>query len=101
MASFNQSFDCREVGAPSRASAAVGRQVMGKCSQVLAAVALRVLDGFDYRKLPRFYDTLDPRDAIGDQAERRHDNETATKEEQWLKSKGLESGSQIRSAEFG
>jgi hypothetical protein len=27
-------------------------------------------------KLPRFYDKLDPRDAIGDQAQRFHDRET-------------------------
>jgi creatinine amidohydrolase/Fe(II)-dependent formamide hydrolase-like protein len=77
-------------GAPSRASRAIGRQVMKKCSQALATVALRVLDGFDYRKLPRFFDTLDPRDAIGDKAERRHDGEIEAKQKQWLKSKGLE-----------
>jgi hypothetical protein len=77
-------------GAPHRASASLGRQVMEACSQKLDAVALRVLDGLDYRELPRFYDKLDPRDAIGDKAERNHDREIERKQQQWLKAKGIE-----------
>jgi len=77
-------------GAPSRGSGAVGREVMGNCSRALAAVAVRVLDGTDYRKFARFYAKLDPRDAIGDQAERRHDKEIEAIQQRWLKSKGLE-----------
>src|SRR5271169_4135506 len=43
-------------GAPQRASANLGRQVLEVCSQKLNSVALRILDGVDYRRLPRFYD---------------------------------------------
>jgi creatinine amidohydrolase/Fe(II)-dependent formamide hydrolase-like protein len=77
-------------GAPSKASGEVGRQIMANCSRALAAVALHVLGGYDYRKLPRYYDKMDPRDAIGVQAERQHDREIEAKQRQWLKSKGLE-----------
>lgn len=77
-------------GSPARGSVAIGRKVMDHCSRTLAAVTLRVLDGFDYRKLPRYYDELDPRDAIGDQAERSHDREIEAEQQQWLKAKGYE-----------
>jgi len=77
-------------GAPARAAGSVGRQVMQACSRTLDAIALRVLGGIDYRTLPRFYDKLDPRDAIGDQAERNHDREVEAKQRQWLKMKGFE-----------
>jgi creatinine amidohydrolase len=77
-------------GAPRWASASLGRRVMSGCSQRLDEVALRILDGQDYRKLPRFYDKLDPRDAIGDKAERNHDREIEAKQRQWLKAKELE-----------
>ena len=76
-------------GAPRRASAELGRQVLGACSVKLNDVTLRILGGLDYRTLPRFYVTLDPRDAIGDRAERDHDREIEAKQRQWLASKGL------------
>jgi creatinine amidohydrolase/Fe(II)-dependent formamide hydrolase-like protein len=76
-------------GAPRLASVALGQQVMAACSKKVNEVALRVLNGEDYRKLSRFFDKLDPRDAIGDEAERKHDHELATTQEQWLRSKGL------------
>lgn len=77
-------------GSPRRASASLGRQVMNACAQKLDEVARRVLDGFDYRQLPRFYDKLDPRDAVGDKAERNHDRDVEAKQQQWLRAKGLE-----------
>jgi creatinine amidohydrolase/Fe(II)-dependent formamide hydrolase-like protein len=77
-------------GAPGRGSGAAGRQIVKSCSQALGGVALRVLDGIDYRSLERYYDDLDPRDAIGDRAERDHDREIEAKQQRWLKDKGLE-----------
>jgi creatinine amidohydrolase/Fe(II)-dependent formamide hydrolase-like protein len=77
-------------GAPGRASGSVGQHVMQACSRTLEAIALRVLGGYDYRMLPRFYNKLDPRDAIGDQAERNHNREIQAKQQQWLKAKGFE-----------
>jgi hypothetical protein len=64
--------------------------VINSCSQALEAVTLRVLDGVDYRSLERYYDELDPRDAIGDRLERAHDREIAEKQQRWLKAKELE-----------
>jgi creatinine amidohydrolase len=77
-------------GAPGRATSSIGRHIMEACSRSLTAVALRVLDGYDYQRLPRFYDKLDPRDAMGDLAERKHDREIELIQRQWLTSKGLE-----------
>jgi creatinine amidohydrolase/Fe(II)-dependent formamide hydrolase-like protein len=77
-------------GAPAHGSGAAGRQVINSCSQALEAVTLRVLDGVDYRSLERYYDELDPRDAIGDRLERAHDREIAEKQQRWLKAKELE-----------
>jgi creatinine amidohydrolase len=77
-------------GAPARGSASIGRQIMEACSQTVNAVAGRVLDGLDYHMLPRFYETLDPRDALGDKAERKHDREIEAKQLQWLRAKGVE-----------
>jgi len=77
-------------GAPQRASANLGRQVLEVCSQKLNSVALRILDGVDYRRLPRFYDQLDPRDAIGDKAERDHDRGIAARQRLWMQQHGIE-----------
>jgi len=62
---------------------------MDACSQKLDEIAGRVRDGSDYHKLPRFYNELDPRDAIGDRAERNHDLEIEAKQHQWLNAKGI------------
>jgi creatinine amidohydrolase len=77
-------------GAPSHASSELGRQAMEACSQKLDTVVLQVLNGADPHKLAHFYDNLDPRDAYIDKLERNHDREIEAKQEQWLKSKGLE-----------
>ncbi len=50
-------------------------------------------DGPEWNRLPpaaRFYDKLDPRDAIGDKAERNHDRDVEAKQQQWLRAQGLE-----------
>jgi hypothetical protein len=52
-------------GAPRLASAAFGAEDYAEQSRRLTRMALQILDGLDYRKIPRFADDVDPRDAIG------------------------------------
>ena len=42
-------------------------------------MALQILDGLDYRKIPRFADDVDPRDAIGQAEEMDHAQKLETK----------------------
>jgi creatinine amidohydrolase/Fe(II)-dependent formamide hydrolase-like protein len=71
-------------GSPRQATAALGKAVMTSCAARLAKVSNQILDGLDPATLARFYDQLDPRDAIGDKAERAHDRELAAKQSAWL-----------------
>jgi hypothetical protein len=57
---------------------------MTSCAARLASVSMQILEGLDPSTLPRFFDHLDPRDAIGDKAERAHDRELAAKQAAWL-----------------
>lgn len=77
-------------GSPRQASAALGRAVMTSCAAKLAKVSQQILDGLDPSTLARFFDQLDPRDAIGDKAERAHDRELAAKQAAWLSKHHIE-----------
>ncbi len=77
-------------GSPRRATAAMGWQVLKECSQKLNEVTERILDGADPQSLPRFYDQLDPRDALGDKTERAHDRTIESKQRNWLRKHNLE-----------
>ncbi len=74
-------------GAPSLASAALGAQDFAEQVGLLKQFALQILDGADYHKIPRFADDMDPRDAIGQQEELKHDAELEKKELDWLRSR--------------
>ncbi|MBS1804419.1 MAG: creatininase family protein [Acidobacteria bacterium] len=71
-------------GSPRQGSAALGKAVMTSCAAKLAQVSQQILNGQDPAKLARFFDQLDPRDAIGDKAERAHDRDLATQQAAWL-----------------
>jgi creatinine amidohydrolase/Fe(II)-dependent formamide hydrolase-like protein len=77
-------------GSPRQASAALGKAVMTSCATKLAQVSQQILDGLDPSKLARFYDQLDPRDAIGDKTERAHDRAIAEKQHAWLNKHNIE-----------
>jgi hypothetical protein len=47
-------------GAPRLASAAMGTQAFALSSQKLNEVALQILDGLDFSKIPRYADEMDP-----------------------------------------
>jgi hypothetical protein len=56
-------------GAPRLASAAMGTQAFALSAQKLNEVALQILDGLDYSKIPRYADEMDPLDVAGEGAE--------------------------------
>lgn len=69
-------------GSPRRASAAFGAIVTKQISSMTVALALRILDGFDYRQIQRLGDT-GPNDPIT-QAALAHDEESARRQSEWL-----------------
>ncbi|WP_162601582.1 creatininase family protein [Occallatibacter savannae] len=77
-------------GSPRQASAALGKAVMTSCAAKMAQVSQQIIGGLDPATLPRFYDQLDPRDAIGDKTERAHDRELAQKQVEWLSKHQIE-----------
>ncbi len=77
-------------GAPRLASAAMGAQEFLRCSQNLNEVALQILDGLEYRKIPRYADEMDPLNTAGEQAELDHEQMIEKRELDWLKTHHLQ-----------
>ena len=71
-------------GAPRFASAAMGAQEFEKQSAKLAEYALRILDGLDYRSIPRYSDEQDPLDVAGEQAELTYERAMEKRQQDWL-----------------
>jgi creatinine amidohydrolase/Fe(II)-dependent formamide hydrolase-like protein len=71
-------------GAPKFASAAMGAQEFEKASAKLAEYALRILDGLDYKSIPRFSDEQDPLDVAGEQAELAYEKSMEKRQQDWL-----------------
>jgi creatinine amidohydrolase len=72
-------------GAPRLANAALGAQAFALSSQKLNQVALRILDGLEYRKIPRYADEMDPLNVAGEGAELQYEQEQEKRELDWLK----------------
>lgn len=77
-------------GSPRQASPQLGSAVMTSCADKLTHISQLVLDGLDTSTLERFYDRLDPRDAIGDKTEKAHDREIVAKQANWLSKHHIE-----------
>lgn len=77
-------------GAPRLASPAMGAQEFERSSQKLNETALQILDGGDYRKIPRFADEMDPLDVAGENAELARERIVEKRETEWLKANGLQ-----------
>lgn len=77
-------------GAPRLASAAMGAQEFRRSSENLNEVALQILDGLDYRKIPRYADEMDPLNVVGEQAELDHEQMMEKRELDWLKTHHLQ-----------
>ena len=77
-------------GAPRLASAAMGAQAFALSSQKLNEVALQILDGLEYRKIPRYADEMDPLDVAGDGAELKYEPVLEKRESEWLKANKIQ-----------
>jgi creatinine amidohydrolase len=72
-------------GAPRLASAAFGARHFAEFVRVESELVLKILDGFDYRSIPRLSDQFDPDKIPGLAAELAHDRAWESKEKDWLK----------------
>ena len=75
-------------GAPRLARASLGAQHFSEFVRVESELVLKILDGMDYRAIPRFSDQFDLSKIPGLQAEFEHDRAWEDKEKEWLKSVG-------------
>ena len=73
-------------GAPHLANASLGAQHFADLMHVESDLVTKILDGLDYRTIPRFSDRFDPEHNPGLAAERTHDQEWRNKELTWLQS---------------
>jgi creatinine amidohydrolase len=77
-------------GAPRLASAAMGAQAFALSSQKLNQMALQILDGLDYRKIPRYADEMDPLNVAGEGAELEYEHMQEKRELDWLKAHNIQ-----------
>ena len=77
-------------GAPRLATAALGALEFTRSSENLNAMALQILDGMDFRKVPRFADEMDPLNVLGETAELKHEKVIEQRELDWLKRNKIE-----------
>jgi creatinine amidohydrolase len=77
-------------GSPRLATAAAGASRWKVNSSRWVELALKILDGFDYRQMKRFGDEIVSVDARAGQSFTQHNQEVETKQREWLKQKGLE-----------
>ena len=77
-------------GAPRLASAAMGAQAFALSSQKLNEMALQILDGLDYRNIPRYADEMDPLNVAAEGAELEHEHTQEKRELDWLKAHDIQ-----------
>ncbi len=77
-------------GAPRLATAAMGAQEFALSSHNVNAMALQILDGLDYRKIPRYADEMDPLDVVGENAELQYEQAVEKRELDWLKTRKIQ-----------
>ena len=79
-------------GSPRLASAAFGAQVWKMTSSLFVELALKILDGFDYRQIKRLGDVTKtvPANMAIDKAALEHEQQVERKQREWLKKMGLE-----------
>jgi len=77
------------LGAPRFASAALGAQSFQALTGRINETALQILDGLNWRKIPRFADDVDPRDKQGLAAAAINDQNIEKKQLDWMKAHGV------------
>lgn len=68
----------------------MGAQEFALSSQNVNSTALQILDGLDYRKIPRYADEMDPLDVVGENAELQHELAVEKRELDWLKTNKIQ-----------
>ncbi len=76
-------------GSPRAASAALGFAEYRAMVKASSEMALKILDGFDYRTLPRYYDIMAKDASIARVMAADHDKKQEAKQKEWLKKKGF------------
>jgi creatinine amidohydrolase/Fe(II)-dependent formamide hydrolase-like protein len=77
-------------GSPGFASAAAGATQWRINSTRWVELALKILDGFDYRQMKRLGDEIGVGEGSIGKTNRQHNQEIEKKQQEWLKQKGLE-----------
>jgi creatinine amidohydrolase/Fe(II)-dependent formamide hydrolase-like protein len=77
-------------GSPEFASAAAGATQWKVSSSRWVDLALKILDGFDYRQMKRLGDEIRVGEGSIGKTNRQHNQEIERKQQDWLKEKGLE-----------
>ncbi len=79
-------------GSPRLANAAYGAAVWKSFSEAAIGMALRILDGYDYTKEPRYVDVIsaDADIAAVNKDALAHDQQTEQKQQAWLRKKNLQ-----------
>jgi hypothetical protein len=65
----------------------MGGQEFELQSQKLIETTLQILEGLDWRKIPRFADDVDPRDAMGERENSEAEQKQEKEHDAWLRSK--------------
>ena len=80
------------LGSPRHAQADIGAAAVSSMANTMADLALKILDGFDHRQIPRYGDVTknDPGNASIDRRALAHEQDNERKQATWLKKKGLQ-----------
>jgi hypothetical protein len=68
----------------------MGAQAFALSSQKLNEMALQILDGLDYRNIPRYADEMDPLNVAAEGAELEHEHTQEKRELDWLKAHDIQ-----------
>ena len=77
-------------GAPRFATAAMGAEEFQRSSQNVIKIALQILDGLDYRSIPRYADQMDPLNVAGEASQLEHERAVEQRQADWLKAHKLQ-----------
>lgn len=80
------------LGSPRHARADIGAAAVSSIASTMADLALKIVDGFDHRQIPRYGDVTknDPGNASIDRRAVAHEQVNERKQATWLKKKGLQ-----------
>ena len=68
----------------------MGAQAFALSSQKLNELALQILDGLDYKKIPRYADEMDPLNIVGEGAELEYEQMQEKRELDWLRANHIQ-----------